>query len=158
MAHNFYLILYSGAAGFGARGDVPEGWQGPDFGARAGLLARIEAALPAFTRSPWSEMGGPNWSVILTSGTLSVSFDLREPAGNALRLCVQGDLSRAAPLLAGLYEVEDWGVVDEQSARLNAPGDLAQSLAAHADQAGRAARRPHGGPSLLQRIKSAFRP
>ncbi|MEM9436827.1 MAG: hypothetical protein AAGA15_07275 [Pseudomonadota bacterium] len=152
----FELILYAEAHGFASREEVPEGWNGPDFGAREALLARIEAALPAMARSDWSEMGPGKWSILLSCGGFSLSFELPEEVGTLVRLSFTGDLVRALPVMRGLYTETAWGVVDQESARLNDPEALARSVAEHLATAKRRAARPVGSPSLLQRIKSVL--
>ncbi|MEM9350012.1 MAG: hypothetical protein AAGA47_07105 [Pseudomonadota bacterium] len=152
----FELILYAGAHGFASRAEVPERWEGPDFGAREALLAQIESALPAMARSGWSEMGVGTWSILLSCEGFSVSFELPEEVGSQVRLSFTGDLVGALPVMLGLYHQPNWGVVDQESARLNDPDALAQSVAEHLAMAKRRAARPVGSPSLLQRIKNVL--
>jgi len=154
---SFDVILYNGAGAFASRSEVPDGWEGPAFGPRDVALGRIESALPELARGQWSEMpsDGP-WRVMLTADGFSVDFILPATVPGQIKLSFRGDLDRALPTLRALHAEPSWGVVTQETAALNAADALETSVSAWQARRSRAASRPSGSPSLLQRIRSAF--
>ena len=148
----FEVILYAGAHGFASRAEVPEGWEGPPFGPRADLLAQIEAALPGLTRSAWSDMPETGvWTVVLTGDEVILDFELPEVPSAKLLLRFRGEARRLLPVITGLYDVPDWGVVTQATAALNDRAGLAASLSTQGRR-----RAGFGAPSLSERLRALF--